>query len=112
MLKKRKEQLSIEKEGYHYITPRSLLAILRLAQALARLRFNDEVEQIDVDEALNLIESSRESILCDDTDKRELSQRKDIHSNIFTYFRELCTQHNNKTVKFSEFEKKMHTKRI
>jgi len=54
--------LDSKKEGYQYITPRSLLAIIRLSQGLARLRFNDEVELSDVDEALRLIEVSRSSI--------------------------------------------------
>jgi DNA replication licensing factor MCM7 len=37
------------------MTPRQLLSILRLSQALARLRFSDVVAQEDVDEAIRLV---------------------------------------------------------
>ena len=45
-----------------YTTARTLLSILRLAQALARLRFADEVSQSDVDEALRLMKMSKASL--------------------------------------------------
>lgn len=47
---------------FSHTTPRTLLGVVRLAQALARLRFTDQVSQDDVDEALRLIESSKESL--------------------------------------------------
>lgn len=37
-----------------FLTARQLLSILRLAQALARLRFDDEVSKADLDEAMRL----------------------------------------------------------
>ncbi|AMD20795.1 HDR053Cp [Eremothecium sinecaudum] len=43
-------------------TPRTLLAIIRLSQALAKLRFSDIVETEDVDEALRLTQVSKESL--------------------------------------------------
>src|SRR5690349_9238247 len=46
------------KMDFQYITPRTLLAILRISQGIARLRFNHEVDQEDVDNALKLIDSS------------------------------------------------------
>lgn len=46
-----------------YTTARTLLAILRLAQALARLRFSEQVAQGDVDEAIHLMHMSKESLL-------------------------------------------------
>ena len=42
-----------------YTSARMLLSILRLATALARLRFGDLVSKDDIDEALRLMESSR-----------------------------------------------------
>ncbi len=45
-----------------YTTPRTLLAVLRLAQALAKIRFSTTVSQADVDEAMRLIEVSRSSV--------------------------------------------------
>ncbi|KAL7720056.1 DNA replication licensing factor MCM7 [Entamoeba marina] len=44
------------------ITPRSLLAIIRISQAIARLRFSNEVTIGDVDEATRLIRVSRDAI--------------------------------------------------
>ena len=46
-----------------YTTARTLLSILRLAQGLARLRFDDEVIQEDVDEAIRLMESSTRTLV-------------------------------------------------
>ena len=53
------------KKQFAHTSPRTLLGILRLAQALARLRFSEEVVQDDVDEALRLIEASKESLYQD-----------------------------------------------
>ncbi|CAD6921573.1 unnamed protein product [Tilletia controversa] len=51
--------------GYTYMSARALLAILRLSQALARLRFADMVEVPDVDEALRLMDVSKASLHAD-----------------------------------------------
>ena len=50
------------KPGYAYTTPRTLLAIIRLSQALARIRLSNEVNQEDVDEALRLMEMSQANV--------------------------------------------------
>ena len=50
---------------HSYTTARTLLSLLRLAQALARLRFSDAVEQSDVDEALRLMKMSKASLFED-----------------------------------------------
>ncbi|XBW35925.1 hypothetical protein QEN19_001497 [Hanseniaspora menglaensis] len=50
------------RDSFGQTTPRTLLAIIRLAQALAKIRFAKEVESADVDEALRLISSSKESL--------------------------------------------------
>lgn len=47
---------------HSYTTARTLLSLLRLSQALARLRFSDVVEQSDVDEALRLMKMSKASL--------------------------------------------------
>ncbi|KAK9471656.1 DNA replication licensing factor MCM7 [Dipodascopsis tothii] len=47
---------------FTHTSPRTLLAILRMSQALARLRFDDKVIFGDVDEALRLIEVSKASL--------------------------------------------------
>ncbi|KAK6954113.1 hypothetical protein Daesc_004075 [Daldinia eschscholtzii] len=47
---------------FSHTTPRTLLGVVRLAQALARLRFDTEVNRDDVDEALRLMEASKDSL--------------------------------------------------
>lgn len=46
-----------------YATPRTLLAVARLAQARARLRFAEQVNTADVDEALSLLDAAKQSVL-------------------------------------------------
>lgn len=60
----RKEHKEQEEEGktHSYTSARTLLAVLRLSQALARLRFTETVDTADVDEALRLMEASKESL--------------------------------------------------
>ncbi|PHH67242.1 hypothetical protein CDD81_3011 [Ophiocordyceps australis] len=60
----RHQQHRAEKKGqqFAHTTPRTLLGVVRLAQALARLRFSNEVTQDDMDEALRLVEASKESL--------------------------------------------------
>ena len=49
--------------AFAHTSPRTLLGVLRLAQALARLRFADTVVIEDVDEALRLVEVSKASLV-------------------------------------------------
>ncbi|RCK55149.1 DNA replication licensing factor MCM7 [Candida viswanathii] len=56
---------------FSHITPRTLLGILRLAQASARLRFDNNVTFEDVDEALRLIQVSKSSLYVEDNGFRE-----------------------------------------
>ena len=65
------------KAGYAYTTPRTLLAIIRLSQALARIRLSNEVNQEDVDEALRLMEMSQASVL----DTLEEEEKRKIYYN-------------------------------
>lgn len=60
----RDAQRKAEKRGrqFTHTTPRTLLGVVRLAQALARLRFSNTVSQDDVDEALRLVDASKESL--------------------------------------------------
>ena len=58
------------KKTFTHTSPRTLLGILRLSQALARLRFANEVISDDVDEALRLIEVSKASLYEDNRDRR------------------------------------------
>ncbi|XP_063716057.1 DNA replication licensing factor mcm7-like [Symsagittifera roscoffensis] len=49
-----------------FVSARTLLAVVRLATALARLRLGDEVTRDDVNEAMRLIEMSKDSLLGDE----------------------------------------------
>jgi len=53
-------------QNFGHTTPRTLLGVVRLAQALARLRFSETVSQDDVDEALRLVEASKDSLAAED----------------------------------------------
>jgi DNA replication licensing factor MCM7 len=44
--------------SYTYVTPRTLLAIIRISQAMAKFHFRNSVEQSDVDQAIKLIDFS------------------------------------------------------
>jgi DNA replication licensing factor MCM7 len=54
-----------------YVTPRTLLGIIRLSQAMAKLNFRDNVKQGDVDEAIRLMDFSIRSL------KRQEGENKD-----------------------------------
>ncbi|KAK6199443.1 DNA replication licensing factor MCM7 [Scheffersomyces amazonensis] len=56
---------------FSHITPRTLLGILRMAQACARLRFSNIVVMEDVDESLRLIQVSKSSLYSEDEKVRE-----------------------------------------
>ncbi|GMM51463.1 mini-chromosome maintenance complex protein 7 [Starmerella bacillaris] len=64
MRQRHKREIESGKQ-FGYTTARSLLAIIRMSQALARLRFSNVVIQEDVDEALRLTEVSKQSLLSD-----------------------------------------------
>lgn len=75
------------------MTARQLLSILRLSQALARLRFSDYVAREDVDEAIRLTHMSKSSLLDEDNDPRgDSTKRKwggeDVTSRIFNIIRD------------------------
>ncbi|KAF6764049.1 minichromosome maintenance protein mcm7p [Ephemerocybe angulata] len=57
-----------------YTSARTLLGVLRLAQALARLRLADIVVHADVDEALRLMECSKESLEDEDEDAQDFDR--------------------------------------
>lgn len=50
-----------------YTTPRMLLAMLRMSQAIARLQFKDHVERGDFLEAMRLMQASKETVYRDVT---------------------------------------------
>jgi DNA replication licensing factor MCM7 len=93
----------------HYITPRTLLGMIRISQSLAKLRQSVSVSQEDVEEALRMLESARYTV-----DKEQSSDAKmndqfhentDTLSKIFGIIRDLCSKEPGQTVKFMKAEK-------
>lgn len=78
-------------QQFTYASARTLLGIIRMAQALARIRLSDTVEPMDVDEALRLIDVSKSS-LNDENAKRDGRQDKSPMSAIFNIVKELTYQ--------------------
>ncbi|KAI9346991.1 MCM2/3/5 family-domain-containing protein [Obelidium mucronatum] len=72
---------------FQHTCARSLLSMIRLASALTRLRFSEEVEVGDVEEALRLIEVSKSSIY--DKDDRI---NEDPVSKIFNIIRDMSRE--------------------
>ena len=68
------------KRHFTHTSPRTLLGILRLSQALARLRFSDQVVTEDVDEALRLIEVSKASLYNDARSQGDQSNSTKIYN--------------------------------
>lgn len=81
------------KQQFSFVTPRTLLAIIRMSQALARLRLDSEVNAHDVEEALRLMDACRKSIddPLDDTESRESISSK-ILAIVQDLQREMATQ--------------------
>ncbi|TFY70273.1 hypothetical protein EVG20_g2745 [Dentipellis fragilis] len=78
-LRKQSKEEEQNEKAHTYTSARTLLGVIRLAQALARLRFSDTVDVPDVDEALRLMEVSKESLADEeeqdrDTDRSEVSK--------------------------------------
>ena len=88
-LRKHSKEKEQQHKAYTHTSARTLLGVLRLSQALARLRFSDMVEHADVDEALRLMEISAES-LKDDDDEMERGDST-IKSKIFRIIRDMFT---------------------
>ncbi|CAH1245044.1 DNA replication licensing factor mcm7-like [Branchiostoma lanceolatum] len=70
-----------------FTSARSLLAILRLSTALARLRLVDVVEKDDVNEAMRLMEMSKDSLVGQEEGTKRQQQPQDV---IFSLIREMA----------------------
>ncbi|KAF5380949.1 hypothetical protein D9615_004126 [Tricholomella constricta] len=80
-LRKVSKEEEEQNRSHSYTSARTLLGILRLSQALARLRCADEVMHQDVDEALRLMACSKES-LQEDAEK-DFEPDRSVISQIF-----------------------------
>jgi DNA replication licensing factor MCM7 len=80
---RRAEKSRAQANNFGHTTPRTLLGVVRLAQALARLRFSNTVTQDDVDEALRLVEASKESLAA--SDERSAAGRRALNASSKIY---------------------------
>lgn len=81
------------------MTARQLLSILRLSQALAKLRLSDRVSPEEVDEAIRLIHASKASILTTDTNVVE-----DANSSIFAAIKAMFESRQDIVLPFTTVE--------
>lgn len=91
-----------------FCTARSLLAILRVGQALARLHFRDEVTKDDVDEAVRLLTEAKRSAL-PETDERKQRGRDPV-GEIFTLIKLYRQQKGLASVRVADIRPKVFTK--
>jgi DNA replication licensing factor MCM7 len=106
-----------------YVTPRTLLAIIRLSQSLAKLSFRTKVNQSDVDEAIKLMDFSIRSLrtLKTDNDKGDRSKarqagreynKSDRMSEVVKAIRELMSKTNSSGMKIGEILKALTKDRM
>ncbi|KAH8827326.1 MCM2/3/5 family-domain-containing protein [Flagelloscypha sp. PMI_526] len=91
-LRKISKDDELANKSHTYTSVRTLLGIIRLAQALARLRWVETVEIEDVDEALRLMDASKES-LYDEEDEAERRKREgdmSVSSKIFRLIKSMA----------------------
>ncbi|XP_026081587.1 DNA replication licensing factor mcm7-like [Carassius auratus] len=86
-----------------FTSARTLLSILRLSTALARLRMVDVVEKEDVNEAMRLMEMSKDSLQADKTNNTRAQRPADV---IFSLLRELAGEGVVRSVRVAEAEQR------
>ncbi|CAM9310198.1 unnamed protein product [Phaeothamnion confervicola] len=88
------------------MTARQLLSILRLSQALARLKFCETVTSADVDEAIRLTHISKASLADDDEVQQGNFQASyysaDVTSRIFTTIRDFAAGQRRADVEYAQ----------
>lgn len=78
-----------------YVTPRTLLGIIRISQAMAKLNFRTEVNMSDIDEALKLMDFSFRSLrrltgnATTQRNARNEEKRTDTQSVVIRHVREI-----------------------
>lgn len=101
--------------GRGMLTPRQLLSILRMSQALARLHFRLEVAREDVDEAIRLVKASKSSILSDPSGAEGGSGaagggggvREDVRSRVFNLLRDMIKTSGATSLKMAEVQERV-----
>ena len=82
-----------------YTSARTLLGILRLSTALARLRLSNVVERDDVNEAIRLMEMSKESLK---PKYEQMARPKSVSDQIFALIREMVPATGPRVINYQE----------
>lgn len=90
-LRKTSQEEEERGSSFTYTSARTLLGVLRLSQALARLRFADQVEIADVDEALRLLEVSKASLFDEDERNGGDQQDRTTTSKIYRIIKDMAS---------------------
>lgn len=92
-LRKHHQKEEASGRSFTYTSARTLLSVIRLAQALARMRNSNEVAREDVDEGLRLMEVSKASLDNDQDEDMEVGTNRDVTdiSKIYRIIREMTT---------------------
>jgi DNA replication licensing factor MCM7 len=87
-----------------FTSARTLLAILRLSTALARLRLSNMVERDDVNEAIRLMEMSKESLK--PKYDNNFQRAKSASDQLFSIIREMVPLTGQRVINFQEAQEK------
>lgn len=79
---------SAKVSDFQYTSARTLLSVVRLSTGLARIKFEQEVDFDDIDEALRLIHVSKASLL--DSSVKNHTAKMDTYSAIYSIIRQLA----------------------
>ena len=96
-----------------YVTPRTLLGIIRISQAMAKLNFRNEVVMNDVDESLKLMDYSFRSLKRLTGQEKEKSRAKneerrtDTQAEVMRHVKDICQNNNNEPISVNEIFKKL-----
>eukprot|EP00457_Paulinella_chromatophora_P001680 gb/GEZN01001682.1/.p1 GENE.gb/GEZN01001682.1/~~gb/GEZN01001682.1/.p1 ORF type:complete len:737 (-),score=59.24 gb/GEZN01001682.1/:643-2853(-) len=87
-----------------FCTPRALLSILRLSQALARLHFRNEIQRDDCEEAMRLMAESKR------TDDDKEAKKTDSTSAIYQILKSYFSTSGKKSLKKADLENQVFTR--
>lgn len=93
-----REEQENSKEEFTYTTPRTLLGILRLSQALARLRFSDQISKEDVEESIRLMYKSKASLF----HERQRRRKTDSVSDVYNIVRSFALSKNTNKILYDD----------
>ena len=104
-VEKRKKNTEPENSEQDYVTPRTLLAMIRLAQGMAKLRFSDQVSREDIDDAIDMVEKAQACLHDKDDEIKKIAKGKNSKmGRIFRLIKELAKNHEGGAMNFETLE--------